>query len=44
MGLMGHARRVLMSRQLLIDMHIACFILAMQYNVWSDALSEIKRI
>jgi len=33
MGLMGYARRVLMSRQLLIDVHTAHFILAMQYNV-----------
>jgi len=36
-GLMGHTGRLLMSRQLIIDVHTTCFILAMQYNVWSNA-------
>jgi len=35
-GLMGHAGRLPMSR-LLIDVHIAHFILATQYNVWGFA-------
>ena len=37
MGLMGHTGKVLMSRQLIINMHTAYFILATQYNVWSNA-------
>ena len=36
-GLTGHMGRLLMSRQLIIDVHTTHFILAMQYNVWSDA-------
>ena len=33
----GHTRGGSECRQLVIDMHIAHFVLATQYNVWSNA-------
>jgi len=36
-GFAGHTRGALECRPIVIDMHIAHFVLAMQYNVWSDA-------
>ena len=33
----GHTRGVWECRQLVIDVHIARFVLATQYNVWSNA-------
>jgi len=36
-GLTGHMGRLWMSRQLVIDVHIARFILTTQYNMWSEA-------
>ena|SRR6266850_272795 len=36
-GFAGHTRGALECRQLVIDVHIAHFVLATQYNVWSNA-------